>query len=64
MNWQFLNILMVVPDGFDPVQMQTYSVGTAKQSPSDKYAVLASVDTTATAINWSGQMNTTSQSSE
>ena len=55
---------MLVPGAFDPMQAQTYSIGVPKSSPADKYAVLASVDTTATAINWSGQMNATCQSSE
>jgi len=46
------------------MQAQTYSVGMTKPSESDKYAVLASVDTAATAINWSSQMNASCQSSE
>jgi len=46
------------------MQARTYSVGITMQSPSDKYAVLAGVDTAATAINWTSQMNTTCQSSE
>jgi len=60
----FWPLVTPVSDGFDPMQEQTYSVGMTKPSPSDKYAVLASIDTAATAINWNGQMNTTCQSSE
>jgi len=44
------------------MQTQTYSVALTKPSPADKYAVLASVDMAATAINWNGQMNSTCQS--
>ena len=56
--------MSLVSGGFDPMQAQTYSVSITEPSPADKYAVLASVDTAATAINWSGQTNTTCQSSE
>ena len=64
-----LSLIIVVvylsSDGFDAVQVQTYPVGmTRPPSSSDKYAVLAAVDTAATAINWSGQMNISSQSGE
>jgi len=56
-------IQLACSGGFDSVQVRTYSVDVTKPS-SDKYAVLASIDTTATSINWNGQMNTTLQSGE
>ena len=46
------------------MQLQTFSVGVTRPSPSDKYAVLAGVDMAATAINWNGQMKPTCQSGE
>jgi len=46
------------------MQVQTFSVGVTKPTPSDRYAVLAGVDASATAINWNGQTNTTFQSGE
>jgi len=58
------HLITLISGGFDPMQAQTYSVGMTKPSESDKYAVLASVDTAATAINWSSQMNASCQSSE
>jgi len=55
---------LLVSGVFDAVEVQTFTVGVTKPSPADKYAVLASVDMAATAINWSGQINTTCQSGE
>ena len=55
-------IVTLVSDGFDSMQARTYAVSVTKQSPSDKYAVLAGVDTTATAINWNGHMSSSCQS--
>jgi len=55
----------LVSGGFDAVQIQTFPVGMTRPSPADKYAVLAGVDTAATAINWNGQTSsTTGQSGE
>jgi len=54
----------VVSAGFDSMQARLYSVGVTKALSSDKYAVLAGVDTAATAINWDGHTNTTWQSGE